>query len=408
MKRSISDLLDHYTGQCVDLHGGTPLSPVRIKELTMKNMVQENGRNRAQSPRRFKRSFSRGLLVAAVLLSLCCLTAFAVVFTLRDAARADMGVSQDDPIQEWTEYDTPLQTGTDTESQATLVATMCSGGQLYAYIAVSPVSQEAGAILADSSPEYEWGPRGVFAGCTALNLEQASYDPDTQTSLVKVSMTLEDRLLEQVEVSMNLYHNFKPIAAYGPVTVPVTESQTLTCPADITVVNTTRQMEEAWGLRPDMPEFSEYTQEGTIDQISLCAGYIELEMKTPTLEEWMAVSGAEVLLELEKQSDTPMPPQMEGYLVRKMFGGSWSVSVEETLADARLNYRDGTSERICEIPSPYAGTWLSAEEPYSGASEDGIRVYRFTPVQAFDLSQVASITIGGTTYTFPPLEELSV
>ena len=404
MKRSISDLLDHYTDERVDLHGDTPLSPVRIKELTMKNIVQENGRNRAQSPHRFKRSFSRGLLVAAVLLSLCCLTAFAVVFTLRDAARTDMGVSHDAPIQEWPEYATPVQTGTQAEPQATLVATMCSVSQLYAYIAVSPVPEEAAT---GTSPEWEWGPQGGFDGCSALNLEQASYDPDTQTALVKVSMTLEDRSLEQVEVNMNLNHNFKPIAAYGPVTVPVTESLTLTCPANITVVNTTRQMEEAWGLRPDMPEFSEYTQEGTIDQISICAGYIQLEMTTPTLEEWTAVSGAEVLKELEQQSDTPIPPQLEGYLVRKMFGGSWSVSVEQTLEDARLNYRNGTSELISQIPSPYAGTWLSAEEPYPDASEDGIRLYRFTPTQAFDLSQVESITMAGKTYAFPQLEDLS-
>lgn len=406
MKRSICDLLDHYADERVDLHGDTPLSPVRIKELTMKKLMHENGGACPQVSHRLKRSFSRGLLVAAVLLSLCCLTAFAVVFTLRDAARTDMGVSQDDPIQEWTEYDAPLQTGTQTAPQATLVATMCSGDQLYAYIAVSPVSQEAGTVLADNAPEYEWGPRGGSDGCTALNLEQASYDPDTQTSLVKVSMTLEDQSLEQVEVSMDLYHDFKPIAAYGPVTIPVTESQILTCPADITVTNTTRQMEEAWGLRPDMPGFSEYAQEGTIDQISICAGYIELEMKTPTLEEWTAVSGAEILLGLEQQSDTPLPPQLEGYLVRKMFEGSWSVSVEQTLEDARLSFRDGTSELIRQIPSVYAGTWLSAEEPYPDASEDGIRLYRFTPAQAFDLSQVSSITMAGKTYTFPQLEDL--
>lgn len=404
MKRSISDLLDHYREDRVDLMGDTPLSPVRIKELTMKHICEETGGNRRPASRQRKRFFSRGLLVAALLLSLCCLTAFAVVFTLRDAARADMGVSQDDPIREWTEYDAPLQAGTETEPQATLVATMCGGSRLYAYIAVSPVPEEAAA---GTSPEWEWAPRGGLDGCTALHLEQAGYDPDTRTSLVKVSMTLEDPSLEQVEVSMNLCHDLKPIAAYGPVTVPVTESQALTCPADITVVNTTRQLKEAWGLRPDMPAFSQYTQEGTIDRISICAGYIELEMTTPTLEEWTAVSGAEVLLELEEQSDTPLPPQLEGYLVRRMFGGSWSVSVEETLADARLNYRDGTSELIRQIPSPYAGTWLSAEEPYPDASEDGIRRYRFTPLQAFDLSQVESITMAGKTYPFPQPDDLS-
>lgn len=121
----------------------------------MKKLMQENGGDGPQAPRRLRRSLFRSLLVAAVLLSLCCLTAFAVVLTLRDAARADMGISKEDPIEEWTEYDTPTQTGTQSEPQATLVATMCSGNQLYAYIAASPVSQEAGVVLADNSPEYE-------------------------------------------------------------------------------------------------------------------------------------------------------------------------------------------------------------------------------------------------------------
>lgn len=399
MKREIFDLLDHYQEDSILLTDTTPLSPARIEELTMKRFKQNHKTGRT-------RRLTRGLLVAAIIASLCCLTAFAVVLTLRDAARADMGISKEDPIEEWTEYDAPTQTVTQSEPQATLVATMCSGNQLYAYIAASPVSQEAGVVLADNSPEYEWGPRGGFEGCSTLNLEQASYDPDTQTSLVKVSMTLEDPELKQVEISMNLNHNFKPIAAYGPVIIPVTESQTLSCPADITVVNTTRQMEEAWGLRPDQPEFSEYTQEGTIYQISICAGYIELEMQTPTLEERTAVSGAEVLLDLEKLSDIELPPQLEGYLVRDTYGGSWLVSVKEILADARLNYRDGTSELITQIPSAYAGTWGSGESPYPGSSRDGIHVFRFTPAQAFDLSQVESITIGSTTYPFPQAADL--
>ena len=400
MKREISDLLDGYRDDSVELAGDAPLSTDRIKELTMKRLEEHHRTDSVEHPRRPRRSLTRGLLIAAAVACLCGLTAFAVVRTLRDAARADMGISKEAPIQEWTEYDPPAQTGAQAEPQATLVATMCSGNQLYAYIAASPVSQEAGTILAENSPEYEWGPRGGFDGCSDLNLEQASYDPDTQTSLVKVSMTLEDRSLEQVEVSMNLNHNFKPIAAYGPVTVPVTESQALTCPADIPVVNTTRQLEEAWGLRPDQPEFSEYVQEGTIDQISICAGYLELEMTTPTLEDWTAVSGAEVLLELENRSDMPLPPELEGYLVRNMYAGSWSVGVDEALADAALNYRDGTSELIAQIPSAYAGIWGPGESPYPGSSREGIHVYRFTPTQAFDLSQVESVTIGGVTYPF--------
>ena len=41
------------------------------------------------------------------------------------------------------------------------------------------------------------------------------------------------------------------------------------------------------------------------------------------------------------------------------------------------------------------------------ASEDGIRRYHFTPLQAFDLSQVESITMAGKTYPFPQPDDLS-
>ena len=134
MKREIFDLLDHYQDDSISFTDATPLSPARIEELTMKRLKQNHS---ARRPRRL----TRGLLVAAVSTSLCCLTAFGVVLTLRGAARADMGISKEDPIEEWTEYDAPTQTGTWSEPQATLVATMCSGNQLYAYIAASPVSQ---------------------------------------------------------------------------------------------------------------------------------------------------------------------------------------------------------------------------------------------------------------------------
>ena len=38
MKRRISDMLDGYPVQSVDFNNGTPLSPERIKELTMQKI----------------------------------------------------------------------------------------------------------------------------------------------------------------------------------------------------------------------------------------------------------------------------------------------------------------------------------------------------------------------------------
>ena len=59
MKRNISDLLDRYPAEDVELGGNTPYSPTRIKEITMKNIHTETkSRKRGFKPAR--------LLVAAL------------------------------------------------------------------------------------------------------------------------------------------------------------------------------------------------------------------------------------------------------------------------------------------------------------------------------------------------------
>lgn len=401
MKHRISDLLDGYVEESVDLKGSTPLSASRIKERTMNQLQTRNHRSASAG-----RPLFRSLLIAAVLISLCALTAAAVVWSLRGAARADMGIQAENPLPEWQEYSVPPAEETpesgSQEPRAELTATLCAGGRVYAYLAVSPVSEEAGAILAGNTPEYEWGPRGSSEGSAIRDLEQTGYDPETLTSLVKVEMDVEEGV-EQVELSVVLHHNFKPVATYGPVTVPVTESEVLSCPVDIAVVNTRAELEAAWGMRPGDPEFQDYTLEGTIHRISVCAGYLEVEVKVPDLETWTAASGAEVLRELEKESDMPMPPEMEGFLVRGMYGGSWDISVGKVLEGSVLNWKDGTSEKIDEIPRAYAGVWGRENESTPGERLKGIFSYRFYPAQALAVDQVDSITIGGRTYSFPGL-----
>lgn len=98
MKREISDLLDGYRDDSVELAGDAPLSTDRIKELTMKRLEEHHRTDSVEHPRRPRRSLTRGLLIAAAVACLCGLTAFAVVRTLRDAARADMGISKEASI----------------------------------------------------------------------------------------------------------------------------------------------------------------------------------------------------------------------------------------------------------------------------------------------------------------------
>lgn len=62
MKRNISDLLDACRDENVELDGGTPLSPSRIKELTMNKITQEKSRKR--------RVPARVLIAAAVVAAL--------------------------------------------------------------------------------------------------------------------------------------------------------------------------------------------------------------------------------------------------------------------------------------------------------------------------------------------------
>ena len=134
MKRNISDLLDGYVEEGVELYDDTPLSASRIKELTMGKWKQRQKEPMVRA--RTRRPLFRILLAAAVIVSLCCLTVFALVASLWDTAREDMGISQETPIAEWREYgDIERMDGVQQERQAALLATMCSGEQLYAYIA---------------------------------------------------------------------------------------------------------------------------------------------------------------------------------------------------------------------------------------------------------------------------------
>lgn len=409
MKRHISDLLDSYLDKSIALDENAPLSAPRIKELTMRKIAQtcppkpsgQEGQGRVRKP------FSRGLLLAAVITLLCCLTAFAITISLHESARMNMGIAAETPIPEWTEYAPPKEAGAKTDADhAVLLATMCSGEQLYAYFEVSPIPAEIAAILADNaSPQYEWDLSGIQApgGCT-FHVEQTDYDPETQTALVKVYVRGEGlKQLQQIELRLAITHNLKNETLYDPVVIPVTSSQMISCPADIAVKNTKAHFEAAWGLRPEMPTLSDYLSEGRIHRISICAGYIEVELKAPTLEQWMAESGVDQL-EFEVSPEMVVAPGMENWYLRRMFSGNWHVSIAEVLQGASLHYKDGTQERIDELPRAYAGAWSPTKDSLKFA-EEGTQVYQFIPKQALDLSSIASITICDTEYPLTAIEE---
>ena len=349
----------------------------------------------------------RSALIAAVIAAAGCMTALAVTFSLRDSARMDMGISKEAPIPEWTEYedigtaDTGPEAAEGMPAQAVLTATLCAGDRLCTYVEVSPVDPEVAMVLADNADwHYEWNMqwRGPY-GCTG-DAEQVDYDVETQTALVKVTLTgdgLEQE--EQVEVRLYLDHELKAEAAYGPVVIPITQAGMLSCPADLTVQNVKAHLIETNPAILSEVEIPDYVSEGRITQVAICAGYLEVELETPSLDQWLPLTDLEQV-EIE-QSDFPDQIDLKKMFLQSRFCGSWSVSVHETLAGATLNYKDGTSQVIDEIPSAYAGVWLEESGPVKASVYEGERTYQFIPRQAFDLSRIKSITMGGTEYFFP-------
>ena len=64
MKRNISDLLDRYPAENLELDGRTPYSPSRIKEITMNNINQTKSKD-LKPNRTAKRFKPAQLLIAA-------------------------------------------------------------------------------------------------------------------------------------------------------------------------------------------------------------------------------------------------------------------------------------------------------------------------------------------------------
>lgn len=361
-------------------------------------------KNRATIPAQkqvpIRRHLLRGILIAAVIASLCCLTVFAITSSLRDTARTDMGISTADPIPEWKEYGGAEGTEKD-GTHTSLLASMCSGRRVCAYFEVSPVPEEAAAAILSgaSAPQYEWDLSGINpAGCSYLT-EQASYDPETQTALVKVQIhgdALE--ATDLVELKLALTRDLKEVKTYGPFVIPVTSSESISCPANTAVENTRAHFEMVWGSYFEPLNIPDYVSEGRIQRISIYAGYIEVELETPDIAQWFRESGAE-------QAWITVPAGMDKQHIKEiLFYDNWIISVNEALKGTTLNYKDGALDLIDEMPRDYAAVW-HLDGNHMDLVQEGKQTYRFIPKQAIDLSAISSITICGTEYSFCSINE---
>lgn len=388
VKRDIFDLLDDYGEEQIDLKGAPPLSARRIRARTMSMLREREGYGRPG--KRVRSRLLRGLLVAALVGALCCVTAFGVLSSLRELARADMGVSPTEPVPEWSEYETAGGEAEAAEPRAELTAALCAGERVYAYLEAAPVPPDVAEALAADAPEYEWWPGDItLSTCTSL-LEQVGYDRETQTALVKVSLRSQElEETEEVGLTLQLRHDGRTERTYGAVTIPVTEGQTLRCAVDIPVVNTTEDL--ASSLHPeDVPLLSDYELEGRITGLSISVGQLEVVLEAPNVTEWLAASGAGQI----QGNSRGLPPEIQEGFLRSLYLKSWSAGVNEALEGMTLRLRDGTSVAVEDLPVDGSASWWAAENT-PALMYDGTVRYEFVLSQALDLSTIQSVTVGG-------------
>lgn len=392
MKRDIFDLMDGYWEERLDLEGSTPFSARRIRTRTMSMLKGKEDKRCAQRRSRLL----RGLLVAAIVGMLCCATAFAVLNSLREIARADMGVSTTEPVPEWSEYETTGGEAGETEPRAELTAALCAGERVYAYLEVAPVPPDVAEALAADRSVYEWWPsRITLSTCSSL-MEQMGYDQETQTALIKASFYSQE--LEEVEemgFTLQLRHDGQTEQTYGAVTIPIVEQQAVRCEVDLPVVNTTDDL--AANLHPeDVPLLLDYEMEGRITWLSISVGQLEVVLEAPNVTEWLAASGAGQI----QGNSRGLPQEIQEGFLRSLYLKSWASGADEALEGMTLRLRDGTAVAVEDLPRDGSGGWWAAENT-PVLMYDGTQRYQFVLSQALDLSSIRSVTVGGKEYTLP-------
>lgn len=411
MINSIPDSLDDLYFE-LDIPVCENISVQRIQKLTSEKIRQSKHRCRL---------ISKGILIAAIIALFSTITAGAAVYTLRDAARKDLGI-QDNNIHEYTEYsdetddpgtasfsDDVMKQYAVNNAQIELVSAFCSGDQITAYLAISPVSNEMAEASwyemqkpADAA-YWAYGFADIVGAdkqrrCAAMDSRQIEYDPETKTALIRLDMEGEV-FSETTEITLTLYwikengysSEFK---YYGDVSIPVTGSEAIGTELDIDFSNTF------------LPGFS-----GRLTTLEVRAGYITAVMEIPSFYEACGILGEDAHYiigdaywnyyraqggqELDNEFS-----KLDAYVAYKR---SWDVSFAKFAKDMTLQLYDGSLLMVMDQESMYAG-WST---PITDSDDDEVDDYmaRKTLVLNYDFStplelgHVDSIFVDGTGYS---------
>lgn len=323
--------------------------------------AQQGGKE--QNTMKTTRKGLQRVLIAAAVLVFATVGAFAISASLRESARQDIGVTQQETIAEWTEYEAAEITAeSQTAGEVTCISTMCSGDSCEIYLLVSGVDEALAEELANENTWCEWdvGHIDTNQQNATVGVRQVAYDADAQQALVRVSATSAYfETASELKMELMLSRDGEAVRVYDEITIPITQSQALICALAL----------------PIGP--SDYA--GTLTGVSVYAGYIEITGRVASLAE----AGID-----ETELD-----EVDAFV------GSWHMAIETMLADAELVYEDGTHVMISQLASPVAGEWVMSGGELAPIEQGQLQM-RHVCQQALDLTKITGIVIGGETYSF--------
>lgn len=414
----ITDLMDSYYDDTVLLTKTDFPTAERTIKLTMNKINKKHGS---------KKRFPKGLLIAAILVLALSITAGAVGYSVWDAAREDLGITEDLP--EYTEFgntldatdpvtqetiaaissetedtesntvsyqpydipDVPLKDHLVEDADIKVISTFCSGGNASIYFEVSPVTPAMAEMTLEEKQGLDvfayWEPacftefeskEGSHYGATMVE-----YNEVTQSALLRIDI-FGDFLknAEELAFGISWYHQNNTdseIKFYGAVEFPLTQADSLTASLDIPVTN--KFIEQATG---------------TIESVEVWAGNISINCSvTPTNDLCSALgeNAYQIICESYQNhwGSTDDNTSYSDLDTHVYYGRSWDVTMGEMLSEVCLTLDDGT---ILQIQNGI-NAWLYANTLNIDTGSIIETIELSTPVA---LSQVVGITINDVYY----------
>ena len=385
---------------------------MRRSELLLAAMdgVKDDYLAEAIAYRKEKKPRRRGIVIAAALAAALAVTAGAVSYSMHQAARADLGITNPEEIPEYTEYapedtvsvQTPVSDHYAPGGQAELVSTLCSGNELTAYVLVpldeahhdteSPRPWDLG--LADAyQPDLS-----VPCGACSFVVQETGFDSEAETALLQLRLMGVPKNADRVVAQVILRSTEHGDRIYDALEIPVTESTGLFAEIGKTV---------------QFPDLEEFTAE--IERVEVVAGYVCVEMKLPTYEEMMALLGDDAWEKLEAATGEAIEDEAYAVVVYRDFidlamnpydrvidAPDSPSSPHYILEGAALNLKDGTELVLAEQDSPFAGVWVSLDAYWREPMSAGDWTFRRVLNKPVNLDEVESITIGDETFPLHP------